>query len=118
MIHNNVNRIGQTFQVVSSNFESFKNSKQFLIMCIIVQLHCSESVGVKDNQMNFILFVNNGKNCSKSIVQSISFHNKLSIGNPMSKDGSRHSCLLKRIESITTEGVELLRNILPGKVCQ
>ena len=27
VIHNNVNRIGQTLQIVSSNFESFKDNK-------------------------------------------------------------------------------------------
>ena len=36
MIYNNADGIGQTFQVVLPNFESFKNSKQFLIMCVIV----------------------------------------------------------------------------------
>jgi len=47
MIHNNVDRIGQTFQVVSPNLESFKDSKQFLVMYVIVQLCCGESVEVK-----------------------------------------------------------------------
>jgi len=68
--------------------------------------------------MNFISFINNRKDCSKSIVQSISFHNKLNIGNLMSKDGSRGKCFLERIESITTEGVKLPRNILLGEVYQ
>ena len=36
MIHNNIDRIGQTFQIVSPNLESFKDSKQFLVMCVIV----------------------------------------------------------------------------------
>jgi len=67
MIHNNVNGIGQTFQVMLPNFESFKDSKQFLVMHIVVQLYCSESVGVKGHRMNFIFFVNNGKDCSESI---------------------------------------------------
>ena len=43
IIHNNVNGIGWTFQIVPSNLESFKDGKQFLIMCVIVQLshfHC------------------------------------------------------------------------------
>ena len=65
--------------------------------------------------MNFIFFLNNGKNCNKSIVQSISFYNKLSIGNLMSKDGSRGKCLLERVESIITGGVELLRDIFPSE---
>jgi len=68
MIHNNIDGIGWTFQIVSPNLESFKDGKQFLVMCVIIQLHCSESVGVKGNQMNFIFFINNGKNCGESIV--------------------------------------------------
>ena len=68
--------------------------------------------------MNFIFFINNGKDCSESIVQSISFHNKLSIGNPMSEDRYGGKCFLERVESISTGGVELPRNILLGKICQ
>ena len=68
MICNNVDEIGQTFQIVPSNLESFKDSKQFLVMCVVVQLHCSESAGVKGNWVNFIIFVNNGEDCSESIV--------------------------------------------------
>jgi len=48
MIHNNVDEIGRTFQVVPPNLESFKDDKRFLVMCVIVQLYCSESAGVKD----------------------------------------------------------------------
>ena len=76
MIHNNVNEIGQTFQIVLPNLESFKDSKQFLVMCVVVQLRCSKSVRVKGNWVNFIIFVNNREDCSKSIVRGISFHNK------------------------------------------
>ena len=49
MIHNNVDGIGQTFQIVPPNLESFKDGKQFLIMYVIVQLYHSESMRVKDN---------------------------------------------------------------------
>jgi len=68
IIHNNVDGICQTFQIVLPNLEGFKDSKQFLIMCVVIQLHCSESAGVKGNWINFIIFVNNGENCNKSIV--------------------------------------------------
>ena len=68
--------------------------------------------------MNFIIFVNNGEDCSESIVQSISFHNELSIGNLMSEDRCGDECFLERVESILTGGVELPRNVLPGEVCQ
>ena len=36
IICNNVDGIGWTFQIVSPNLESFKDSKQFLVMCIVV----------------------------------------------------------------------------------
>jgi len=60
MICNNVNGIGWTFQIVSPNLESFEDGKQFLVMYVIIQLRHSKSVGVKSNQMNFIIFINNG----------------------------------------------------------
>ena len=83
IIHNNVDGIGQTFQVMLPNLESFIDSKQLLVMCVIIQLHHSKSAEVKSNQVNFIFFINNGKNCSESIVRSISFYNELSIENPI-----------------------------------
>ena len=49
MICDNINGIGQTFQIVSPNLESFEDSKQFLVMCVIIQLCCSESARVKGN---------------------------------------------------------------------
>ena len=118
MIHNNVDRIGQTFQIVSPTLESFKDDKQFLVICVIVQLCRSKSVRVKDNWMNFIIFVNNGEDCSESIVWGIGFRDELSIGNPMSKNRSRGECFLERVESILTEGVKLPRNVLLGEACQ
>ena len=59
MIHNNINRISQIFQIVLPNLEGFEDGKQFLVMYIIIQLWCNKSVGVKSNQMNFIIFINN-----------------------------------------------------------
>jgi len=49
MIHNNINGIGQTFQIVLPNFESFEDGKQFLVICVIVQLCHSKSARVKGN---------------------------------------------------------------------
>jgi len=103
---------------VPPNLESFKDGKQFLVMCVVVQLCCSESARVKGNWVNFIIFINNGEDCSKSIVQSISFYNELSISNPMSEDRSGCECLLERIESIMTGGVKLLRVVLLDETCQ
>ena len=118
MIRNNVDGVGQTFQIVQPNFEGFKDGKQFLVMCVIVQLCHSESARVKGNWMNFIIFINNGEDCSESIVRGIGFHNELSIVNPMSEARSGDKCFLERVESILTGGVELPRNVLLGETCQ
>jgi len=53
-----------------------------------------------------------------TITQSIGFHDELSIRNPMSENRSRSKYLLERVESITTEGVKLPRNVLPDKAYQ
>jgi len=118
MIYNNVDGIGRTFQIVLPNFESFEDGKQFLVMCVIIQLCCSKSVGVKSNWMDFIIFVNNGEDCSESIVQSISFQDGLCIRNLMSEDRGRGECFLERVERIMTGGVKLPRNVLLGETCQ
>ena len=73
---------------------------------------------VKDNWMNFIIFVNNGEDYSESIVQGISFHDELSIGNLMIEDRSGDKCFLEKVESILTGGVELPRNVLLDEACQ
>jgi len=65
--------------------------------------------------MNFIIFVNNKEDCSESIIRDISFHDELSIRNPMSKDRCGGECFLERVESILTGGVKLPRNVLPGE---
>jgi len=36
MIHNNVDGVDQTFQIVLPNLESFKDGKQFLVVYVIV----------------------------------------------------------------------------------
>jgi len=59
IIYNNINGIDQTFQIVLPSLESFKDSEQFLVIYVIIQLHCSKSTGVKSNWMNFIIFINN-----------------------------------------------------------
>ena len=68
--------------------------------------------------MNFIIFIDNGEDCSKSIVRGISFHNELSIRNLMSEDRSGGKCFLERVENILTGRVKLPRNVLPDEACQ
>jgi len=100
------------------NFESLKNDKYFLIMYIIIQLYHGESTGVKGDWMNFIFFIHNRKDYSESIVQSISFHNKLSIGNPVHENKNRDEYFLQGVESTMIGEIELPENVLPGETYQ
>jgi len=103
---------------VSPNLESFKDGKQFLVMCVVIQLCFSKSARVKGNWMYFIIFVNNREDCSESIVQGISFHNELRIRNPMSENRCGGECFFERVESILIGEIKLPRNVLPGEACQ
>ena len=73
---------------------------------------------MKDDWISFIFFINNGKDCSESIVQDINFHNELNIGNLISENESKDKCFLERVENITIGRVKLPENILPDEVCQ
>ena len=64
------------------------------------------------------IFINNKKDCNKSIVQSISFYNELSIRNPMSEDRSGGKYFLERVKSIMIGGVKLPRNVFLDEAYQ
>ena len=59
MICNNVNGIGQTFQIVLPNLKGFKDGKQFLVIYVVIQLCYSKNAEVKSNWVNFIIIINN-----------------------------------------------------------
>ena len=63
-------------------------------MNVIVQLYKDKSLRVKSNWMNFIVFIHSEKNCSKSIVRGIYFHNELSIRNLIGENEHKDECLL------------------------
>ena len=84
----------------------------------MIQLHGDESPGVKDNWVNFIIFIHNGKDGNKNIFRDICFHNKLSIGDLVGKDEHEDECFLKEINSIMAEVVKLPEDILLNEVDQ
>ena len=118
MIYNNVNRRNQTLGIIMLNFEGFKNSQIFLVISVVIQLYKDESPRVKDNQINFIVFVYNRKNYSKSVARNICFHNKLNIRDPVSKNKYGDKCFLEEVENIIAEIIKLPRNVLSDETGQ
>ena len=55
MVHDDVNRSGGTFEIVSPTLECFKDGWKFFITNIVIQLHGVEGLGVKSNQMNLVV---------------------------------------------------------------
>jgi len=68
---------------------------KFFFISIGVQFHRSKSPRVKDYKVNFIVFVYNRENCSKSIVRGTCFYNELSIRDLVNKNGHGGKCFLE-----------------------
>ena len=73
---------------------------------------------MKDNQINFIVFVYNRKNYSKSVARNTCFHNKLNIRDPVSKNKYGDKCFLEEVENIIAEIIKLPRNVLSDETGQ
>ena len=69
-------------------------------MHVIAQLYCSKSIGVKGNQVNFILFIHNRKDYSESIVRDIGFYNKMNIRDLIYKNRSGDKCFFKKLKAL------------------
>ena len=53
VVGDDINRRSQTFEVVSPNFEGFKNHKSLLVVNVIVELWSGEGPRVESDRMYF-----------------------------------------------------------------
>ena len=74
MVRDDVNRRGRAFEVVVPVPECFKDSKQFLIVGVIVQLQSGQSPGVVGDRTNLSISASDRQDTSDSVVRGISFH--------------------------------------------
>ena len=68
VVSNNINRKSRTFKIMLPYFKSIKNSQYFLVMNIIVELHCRKSPGMKSNRMNISIGFLNLQDSPQSII--------------------------------------------------
>ena len=68
--------------------------------------------------MNFINFIHDRKDCSKSIVRDIYLYDELNIGNLVYENRYSSKSLFQGVEGITAGVVELSENILLSEVDQ
>ena len=115
MVHDNINRGGGALEVMVPVPECFEDSKQLLIVGVIVQLRGSQSPGVVCDRTNLSIGASDRQDTSDSIVRGISFHNDRGIWNEVSEYGHSGEGVLESVEGTSTVLGEVPRSIFPGE---
>ena len=116
MVCDDVDRRGGAFEVVAPVPECFEDSKQFLIVGIVVQLRSGQSPGVVGDRINFSVGAGNRQDTGDSVVGGIGFHDDRGIQNEVSENGRSSEGMLKCIERTSTVLREVPRGILLGEL--
>ena len=102
MIRDNIHWKSGALQVVLPNLESLKNSKEFLVMNIIVQLQRSKRPRMKSYGVDIGVRCNNREDCPEGIIGGIRLNDDLCVRSPMGKYRSRGKCLFQGVEQSST----------------
>ena len=86
-------------------------------MGIVVELGSMETAGQEGNRMNLTILKVNREDGGNSVVGSVGFHDKLTVGNPMGKDRSMSESLFQLIECSQAFIVEIPQNALASETC-
>ena len=115
VIGNNIHQGDRTLQVVSPGFDGLKDSKELLVMHVVVQFGCSQGVRVEGNWPNLAIGTGDRQDTGDCIVQSVSFDDNWGTRVIVSKDGSCCEGLLQLIKRTSTVLREVPRGIFPQK---
>ena len=102
MICDYVNWDTGTFEVVPPNAEGLKDSKEFLVMSVIIELQCHKGTGVEGHRVDLTGVGLNGEDCAKGIVQGVGLNNNGFVGDPMNEDRGRGEGGLKGLERLSS----------------
>ena len=102
MIRDHVNRDTGTFEVVPPNAEGLKDSKEFLVVSVIIELRCHKGAGVEGHRVDFTGVSLNGEDHTKGIVRGVGLNNNGFVGDPMSEDRGRGEGGLKGLERLSS----------------
>ena len=99
VIRDNIDWRGGALKEVAPGFESFEDSKEFLVMDVVIPLGFGEGAGMESNGVDFTV-INDGENGGEGVVRSIRFHNERSIGTPLGENRSGGESFLKGVKSV------------------
>ncbi|KIM58401.1 hypothetical protein SCLCIDRAFT_128192, partial [Scleroderma citrinum Foug A] len=109
VVRDNVHRSRGAFKVMAPSPECFKNSKQFLVVSIIIQFRSCQSLGVKGDWMKLTVSAGNRK------YTGIGLHGNRGIRNEVSEDGHGGEGMFEGIEGAMTLFRKIPRSVLPGE---
>jgi hypothetical protein len=117
MVSNNINRSSGTFKIMTPNSEGFEDSQEFFVMHIVVQFRGREGPGMESDWVHSIVS-EDGKDCSKSIIGGVGFHDERSVRNPLDEGRSGGESGLEAVEDLLTRIGPVLRRALASKASQ
>ncbi|KIM53882.1 hypothetical protein SCLCIDRAFT_138030, partial [Scleroderma citrinum Foug A] len=115
VVGKNIHKGGRALQVVLPGFESLEDSKELLVMCVVVQLGHGQSVRVEGDRPNLAIGTGDGQDTGNCIVQSVSFNSNQGARLIVSKNGSCCEGLFQLIEGASTVVGKVPRGIFPSK---
>ena len=118
MVSDDINWSCGAFKIVVSGPKSLVNSKELLVMGVIVELQSRQSLGIVDDRPNLLVRTMNGENVSDGIVGGICLYDDWSIWNPMDEDRSRGEGIFEVLEGGMTGVTEVPGNTFVGEVGQ
>ena len=83
MISNDIDMVLGSLEVVTPDFEAFKDGEQLLVMGVIVALGVGEGTGVESNGIDFAIGSHGGNNSCEGIIGSVGFDEHGVVRSPM-----------------------------------
>ena len=118
MVSDDVNRNCGAFKIVAPGPKSLVNSKELLVMGVIVELQNGQSPGIVGNRPDLLVRTTNGENVSDGIVGGVCLYDDQSVWNPMGEDRSRGEGVFEVLEGGVTGVTEVPGNTFASEVGQ
>ena len=118
MVGDNINRSCKAFKIVAPGPKSLMDSKELLVMDVIIEFWSGQSPGIVDDRPNLLVRTMNGENASDGIVGGICLNNDGSVWNPMDEDRSRGEDVFEVLEDRVTGVTEVPGNTFAGEASQ
>ena len=104
------------FKIVVPGPKSLVDSKELLVIGVIVEFQSRQSPGIVGDRPNLLVRTMNGENASDGIVRGICLYNDQSVWNPMGEDRSGGEGIFEVLEGGATGVTEVPGNTFVGEV--